>query len=258
MTFEFDGEKYKKASTHQRQWGEKLIAELHLTGGERILDLGCGDGTVTAQIADLVPNGSVLGIDTSEGMIASAHQHTRANLAFKLLDINKIDFHEEFDVVFSNATLHWVKDHRLLLGNVNTALATGGIARFNFAVDGNCSHLYKVLGDVMARDKFTGYFHLFDWPWYMPTIDEYSRLVSEFDFQDAKVWGENADRFFPNVEAMVRWIDQPSLVPFLARIAQIDKRNFRDAVVQRMTAEICQDDGRCFETFRRVNLLARK
>jgi len=73
-TFEFDGEKYKKASKHQKEWGNSLIGELTLKGHETILDLGCGDGRLTEQLAQLVPNGSVLGIDGSSGMIETAKQ----------------------------------------------------------------------------------------------------------------------------------------------------------------------------------------
>ena len=51
MAHEFDGKKYETASTHQREWGKKLIAELELNGSEQILDLGCGDGVLTRQIA---------------------------------------------------------------------------------------------------------------------------------------------------------------------------------------------------------------
>ena len=258
MAFDFDGEKYRKASAHQKQWGLKLIAELDLAGSERVLDLGCGDGALTAQIADSLPRGSVLGIDASEGMIASARKHVRTNLAFELLDINEIDFHEEFDLVFSNATLHWVKDHRRLLANVLAALKNSGFARFNFAADGNCSQLYKVLRDVMARDEFADYFREFDWPWYMPAIDEYRWLAGEAGFHEAEVWGASADRYFPDVDAMVRWIDQPSLVPFLKHVAEPDRQGFRDAVVEGMILACRQDDGRCFETFRRVNFRARK
>jgi trans-aconitate 2-methyltransferase len=72
MTHEFDGKKYEKASAHQREWGAKLITELELQGSERILDLGCGDGTLTAQIAGLLSKGEVVGIDASKGMIDAA------------------------------------------------------------------------------------------------------------------------------------------------------------------------------------------
>ena len=95
MTHEFDGKKYEKASAHQKEWGRKLIAELNLQGTERVLDLGCGDGTLTAQIADLVPAGEVVGIDASRGMIDVARLKARKNLRFLLLDINQLDFCEQ-------------------------------------------------------------------------------------------------------------------------------------------------------------------
>lgn len=72
MAFEFDGEKYKKASSHQKEWGNKIIAEFNFKGDEHILDLGCGDGNLTLQLAEIIPNGFVLGIDASQGMIDSA------------------------------------------------------------------------------------------------------------------------------------------------------------------------------------------
>ena len=106
MTHEFDGMKYEKASAHQREWGTKLIAELGLRGTESVLDLGCGDGTLTAQLADLVPQGEVVGIDASQGMIDAARPKERGSLRFFLLDINNLNLTARFDIVFSNATLH--------------------------------------------------------------------------------------------------------------------------------------------------------
>ena len=142
MTHEFDGKKYEIASAHQKEWGTRLIAELDLHGTERILDLGCGDGALSAQMADLVPNGEVVGIDASHGMVEAARSKGRMNLRFLLMDINELIYVEQFDVVFSNATLHWVKDHERLLRNVGRALRKGGRLRFNFAGEGNCSHFW--------------------------------------------------------------------------------------------------------------------
>ena len=164
----------------------------------------------------------------------------------------------EFDVIFSNATLHWVKDHRRLYQRVGRALRDNGRIRFNFAGDGNCSNFFRVIREAMSQESFSLYFADFQWPWYMPAIDEYSTLVKSTGLGDVRVWGENADRFFADTDTMVRWIDQPSLVPFLACVPDIQKSNFREFVVRRMIEETKQPDNRCFETFRRVNVYVKK
>jgi trans-aconitate 2-methyltransferase len=258
MTYEFDGRKYEASSAHQKEWGERLIAELSLRGDERILDLGCGDGKLTAQLAELVPEGSVLGIDASSGMIEVAQKYQKENLSFLLLDINSLDFEDEFDLVFSNATVHWVKDHNGLLRKVWRSLRNDGAVRFNFAGAGNCSHLSTIVKTAMTKPHYAKYFFDFVWPWFMPTIEEYETIVRQFPFRDIRVWTENADRYFSDSKTMTRWIEQPSLVPFLKCIDQSDKQSFRDFVVQRMIEETRQDDGTCFETFRRINVYARK
>ncbi len=218
MRHEFDGKKYAKASAHQKEWEAKLISELDLEGNEDILDLGCGDGALTAQVAKLVPRGRVVGIDASQRMIEAAMPKASSNLQFRRLDISCLDFVEEFDLVFSNATLHWVKDHRRLLQQVRQALRPGGHLRFNFAGDGNCSHFFAVVREAMVREEFRCFFSAFEWPWYMPPVDEYRVLAESSGLHDVRVWGENADRFFTEADAMIGWIDQPSLVPFLATL----------------------------------------
>ena len=258
MSHEFDGKKYEKASAHQKEWGSAVIAELCLTGHERILDLGCGDGVLTSQIADLLPHGEVVGIDASQGMIDVAREKERENLIFIQQDIDCLDFEEEFDLIFSNAALHWIKDHNRLLRNVRRALRDDGIIRFNFAGDGNCSHFFKVIRETMKLDRFSAYFHDFEWPWYMPSSTEYESTVEQSGLHNVKIWCENADRYFSDIKTMVNWVDQPSLVPFLSMVADKDKANFRDFVVRRMMEETKQEDGRCFETFRRINVVAER
>lgn len=259
MSFEFDGEKYKEASSHQKEWGKKLISELALKGDEKVLDLGCGDGALATQLAQRVPDGFVLGIDASKGMIDAALKACdRNNLRFELMDINDIDFVNEFNVVFSNATLHWIKDHKRLLANVYRSLKNDGVARLNFAGEGNCSCFFRVVKEVMAESSYAGCFTDFEWPWYMPKVEEYGTVVEQFPFKEKLVWGENADKYFPNVEAMVKWVEQPSLVPFLVCVGKKHRVSFRDAVVERMIDETVQADGTCFETFRRINMFARK
>jgi trans-aconitate 2-methyltransferase len=254
---DFDGEKYKAASKHQKEWGGRLIDDLALKGDERIIDLGCGDGLLTKKIEELVPKGSVLGIDSSASMIETARKLETPNLRFQQLDIYDLDFVGEFDVAFSNAALHWVKDHDWMLENVRRALRPGGLVRFNFAGEGNCSNFFAVVREVMAMPRYHVYFDEMEWPWFMPSVDDYKAIVRRHQFSELRVWIENADRLFCEDE-IVRWIDQPSIIPLLAKVNSDDKQSFRDEVVNRMLQRTRSPDGRYFETFERLNLRAKK
>lgn len=259
MTHEFDGAKYAKVSTHQKEWGRRLIETLDLKGDESILDLGCGDGFLTSLLADQVPKGRVIGIDSSCGMIESARGYARFNLEFELRDIAHLNLSSSFDLIYSNAVLHWVSDHDQLLADCYRLLRAGGRVRFNFAASGNCSNFNDTVVEVMKDEAYLEFFEDFAWPWYMPELGDYKLLVSRCSFSSIKVWEENLDRYFPSVDAMVGWVDQPSIVPFLKVITdESKKREFRDEVVFRMTERTKLEDGSCFETFRRINVDARK
>ena len=258
MSFEFDAQYYQRASAHQQEWGRRLIAELGLQGHEHILDVGSGDGSLTRKLARSVPRGSVLGLDASAQMVEAAQKLQEPNLRFVRMDILDANFREEFDVVFSSATLHWVKDHRRLLGVLYGALKPGGVVRLSFAGEGNCSRLIATLDEVMAKPPYETAYSGFVWPWYMPAVESYEPLVREVAFSSARVWGEVADRHFPSVEAMIGWIDQPSLVPFRQYLDAATGERFREEVIARMIGRAHESDGRCFETFRRINVLARK
>ena len=110
----------------------------------------------------------------------------------------------------------------------------------------------------MSLREYASHFAEFKWPWYMPSVGEYSTVMEGSGLHDARVWGENADRFFPDSEAISKWMAQPSLVPFLAHVPDRDKTSFREYVIKRMIEGTRQDDGRCFETFRRINVSAHK
>ena len=92
----------------------------------------------------------------------------------------------------------------------------------------------------------------------MPTVAEYTALAESCGFAYVNVWGENADRYFPDSNAMIRWLDQPSLVPLLPFLPKEKQSSFREAVIKGMLAVTQEADGRCFETFRRINLAAQK
>lgn len=256
--FEFDAEKYRMASSHQKDWGRAVIDSLNLAGHERIIDLGCGDGVLAAELARRVPAGYVLGIDASANMIRLASSLVRENLEFVQIDIMAMDFVEDFNIAFSNATLHWIKDHRRLLKRVRRSLQPGGVARFNFAARGTGKAFDDAACEVMAQARFAPSFAGFDWPWYMPDVDEYRQLVFQAGFTEAEVWGENRDRYFDDAEQMIRWIDQPCLVPFMEVLSEADKADFRRQVIDGVLRRTAQSGGSCFMTFRRINVTTRK
>src|SRR5262245_41037332 len=105
---------YNRLSALQLAMADEQLGRLHLAGNERVLDVGCGDGKITAQIAARVPAGSVLGVDPSPDMIAFASQHFGApavpNLLFELADARRLAYRDEFDLIVSFNALHWVPE----------------------------------------------------------------------------------------------------------------------------------------------------
>lgn len=106
-TYKWDAKDYAKNSTAQFDWANELIDKLTLCGEEHVLDVGCGDGKVSAALSRRLSAGSVLGIDSSEQMVALAGdnfpQNEYGNLSFAQADARALVFDGRFDVVFSNA-----------------------------------------------------------------------------------------------------------------------------------------------------------
>ncbi len=258
VSYPFDGARYEAASDCQRAWGTELVGELHLSGNESILDLGCGTGVITRALADRVPRGRVVGVDSSPSMLKAAEAHKTATMELKLLDITEIAFDAEFDVIFSNAALHWVLDHRKLLMRIYEALKPDGFVRVQFGGAGNIRHLIAILRDVLRATEYAPWFAGFQWPWYMPFVEEYEALLVETSFREHRVWMANRDRYFTDEQELIRMVEEAGLVPFLAALPEDMKPRFRDTVITQLIAETRQPDGRCFETFRRINVYAEK
>ena len=105
---------YAANSAAQHAWARELMVRLALRGDEQVLDVGCGDGKVTAEIARVLKNGGISGIDSSRQMIEFAcktfPQTKQPNLDFQVMDARCIELEQRFDIVFSSSVLHWVDD----------------------------------------------------------------------------------------------------------------------------------------------------
>lgn len=124
----WNAQHYKKHSQGQFDRALKIIDQLRLNGDETILDVGCGDGRITAEIAKRVPHGHLLGIDISQNMIDEAQKNfgNIENLTFQCVDLVKFSSDKKFDRAVSFATFHWIKDQEAALKNIFNVLKPGG------------------------------------------------------------------------------------------------------------------------------------
>ena len=148
MTPPWDAGDYAKHSLGQFAWALSIIDRLALKGDEQVLDVGCGDGKVSAEIASRVTGGRVLGVDKSPDMIELARRTwggQSANLAFEVADAQALDVPPIFDVVFSNAAIHWMPDHQSVVRGVARALAPNGRMFLSMGGRGTAAPVYRAL-----------------------------------------------------------------------------------------------------------------
>ena len=161
----------------------EVLALLELKGTERVLDLGCGNGKVTAQIAGRVPRGEVIGVDASAGMIALASSQfppaTIPNLRFETHDIRKMPFREEFDLVVSFNALHWISDQGVALRAIRMAMKPEGEAQLRLVAAGKRKSLEDVNEETRLSSRWAQYFDRFQDPYLHLTPEQYGALAEQ-------------------------------------------------------------------------------
>jgi trans-aconitate methyltransferase len=167
----WDPELYEARHSFVWEFGQDLIGLLDPKPGEQILDVGCGPGQLTAKIAETGAN--VTGLDASAAMIGQARQNF-PQLSFVLQDAAHMQFHEQFDAVFSNAALHWMFDREAVARSVAAALKPEGRFVAELGGRGNIRHIEQAIESVARRylgaaipAKRT----------YYPALGEYSSLL---------------------------------------------------------------------------------
>jgi trans-aconitate methyltransferase len=175
----WNAEDYAKNSSNQYRWAQELIPKLQLNGNEALLDIGCGDGKITVEIAKHLPNGKVVGIDSSEQMITLAKTsfHNLPNITFQHADAQNLPFQDEFDRVFSNATLHWILDQKSVLASVFCSLKSGGKILFQMGGKGNAKDVLAIFDEMLLEDAWMGFFEGFTVPYAFLDAVEYRELL---------------------------------------------------------------------------------
>jgi len=147
--------------------------------GERILDLGCGEGTLGLEIAR--HGASVLGVDLSAEMVAKAREN---GLEAEVMSVTQMPFDEAFDAVFSNAMLHWVREPELAVAHIAKALRSGGRFVAEFGGAGNVHHIVEAMRAVFQSHPGYG---VFDDLWYFPTPEQYRVILEAHGFEVASI-----------------------------------------------------------------------
>jgi trans-aconitate methyltransferase len=156
------------------KYGSDLVSLLAPRAGERILDLGCGTGHLTAQIAE--SGALVTGVDRSAEMVAAARL-AYPNLKFEVADARNLSFQEDFDAVFSNAALHWIHEPELVLQGVRRALRPGGRFVAELGGKGNIRAMQAAFDQALAELGAAKQGEVN--PWYYPSIGEYTSLAEK-------------------------------------------------------------------------------
>ena len=172
---EWNAAAYVQRSGLQEAMAAEVLALVHLRGDERVLDIGCGDGRVTALIASRVPQGSVVGVDASREMITFAETHAaRPNLRFQIANAANLPFQSEFDLIVSCNALHWIPDPDGPLGGIRTAMKPNAHAQLRLVPDGERKSLETVLEEARRSPRWANYFENFANPYLHTTPEQYA------------------------------------------------------------------------------------
>lgn len=241
-------------SSHAFVWQKAadLLELLAPQAGERILDLGCGTGQLTAQITER--GAAVVGIDRSAEMIDQARRNF-ARLRFDVADATMFTVDAPFDAVFSNATLHWVKPPEAAAARIFAALRPGGRFVAEFGGRGNVRRISEALR-VAMRDVAGEDFDRLS-PWFYPSVGEYASILERLGFD--VTFATLFDRPTPleNGEAgLADWLRM--FAGLLLGAVDAEKRQaVIDAACEHARADLYRE-GRWTADYRRLRIVAKR
>ncbi len=202
---DWDGQEYRQVSDLQQWLAREALAGLSFAGDERVLDVGCGDGRITAAIAGRLTGGSVLGIDPSPRMVEVARGGARGPVRFETGDVLGMRFREEFDAVVSFNALHWVADQRGALARIREALRDSGWALIQQVCRGERPSLEATAMRICHEPAWRRYFAGFEPPFTHVDPDAYAATAAAagLDVEQCDVADLSWD--FGSPQAFTRW-----------------------------------------------------
>lgn len=247
----WDAELYDDKHSFVWKLAAGVLELLGAKPGERILDLGCGTGHLTAQIGAV--GAHVTGVDRSPEMIKQARA-AHPSIHFEVADARQLAFTEAFDAIFSNATLHWIKEAEQVVAGIASALRPGGRFVAEFGGKGNTAALVAAVrrawGNLGVQEPFPH-------PWYYPSLAEYAGLLETHGLE--VTYGTLFDR--PTVledgeRGLRNWLEM-----FGGAIAEKLPADVQEKFKEEVEREARPDlfhEGRWVVDYRRLKVVARK
>jgi SAM-dependent methyltransferase len=230
----WNSDRYAENAPYVPALGQPVLDLLKVRPGERILDLGCGDGALTEKIAAL--GAEVVGVDSSQDMVDAAR---RCGIDAGVASGYSLPFDREFDAVFSNAALHWMKDDPdAVIAGVNRALKPRGRFVGEMGGHGNVAAITVALLSTLERRNIPDPAALI--PWYYPNVDGYRARLEAGGFVVNYI--ELIPRPTPLPTGMTAWIETFGM-SLICPLPQAEHKAAVAEVVERLRPMLCDEKG---------------
>jgi trans-aconitate 2-methyltransferase len=228
----WDAEKYDAVKGPQVDAGKELISIANVKETDEILDIGCGTGKLTIELARLSSKGSVMGIDPSEDMIEKARKTSEGigNACFALLSAESMDFAGRFNLAFSNSALQWVRNQQMALELIHRSLKDGGRIAFQLPARNFCREFFEYAGNAITSLGLERNFNNWQKPWYLPEKEEYASILKEAGFRRINVFYRDYRIIFDSVNGVIDWWTSAGLRPYLDMLSHKEQEHFKYAV----------------------------
>ncbi|GAA1830255.1 hypothetical protein GCM10009682_56300 [Luedemannella flava] len=224
-----DARGYAHHNEHQRRQSARLIGRLQLTAGQSVLDVGCGDGRITAGLAARFPGVRVHGIDISPEMIT----HARATVggSFEVADLLEYQPGQRFDVVFSNSAMHWMVPPERAYRRVFAALVDGGTMAVQQGAAGCYRQLWDCAEEVLRDLGLGGCLAGWAYPAHYPTAAELAELLTAVGFVAVSVG--SARTWLARTPELFAAFSHAGLLPYTRQVPAERRAEFRAAFISR-------------------------
>ena len=248
----WDPKQYHKFQAERSAPFYDLLSLVEIRPHLKVVDLGCGTGELTRQLAEALPDSQVTGIDSSLSMLEKAQSVSRSNLHFEQGD--QAQLAGEWDLIFSNAALHWSENHAELISSLYRKLRPGG--QIAVQIPSNHNHIsHQVYRETASEEPFKTILNGFQRYAPVLSIDDYARLFFECGAEEIVVFDKVYPHILEDSDAVVEWISGTALVPYFERLGE-HKEEFVNAIRKRMRAALPETP--VFYPFRRTLFSARK